>query len=109
MIQYGPETPLWDIIARQRHFSSTRFGYSQDISGIIEHIREELVEIEDAPDDLEERVDNFILAMELLWKSGRRLGDILAMISYKQTKNENREWPSKDEIVSGKPIKHIKR
>jgi hypothetical protein len=105
---YGFTTPLSTILFRQKEFSQTRFGDGADMYGITAHIRQELIEIENAPDDLEERVDLFILSMELLWKSGRSMIDILSVIDYKQTKNESRKWPNKSDIHPGEPINHIK-
>lgn len=49
-------------IHRQREFSRRTFGPGDRHKGIIDHIRKELVEIEQAPGDIKEWIDVIILA-----------------------------------------------
>lgn len=80
-------------LQRQKEFSEATFGPGHRTAGVIDHIREELTEIERAPLDLEEWVDVILLAFDGAWRTGASPQDICNMIEFKQSKNEGRSWP----------------
>lgn len=76
--------------------------------GITNHIRKELQEIEDCPDDLEEWVDVIILGLNEAWRAGYSFDEIITMIEIKQAKNEARQWPDYRNYKQDEEIEHIK-
>lgn len=99
---------LLDIIISQRNFSRKTFGPGYRTRGIVAHIRKELNEILEAPDDLEEWIDIIILGLDGAWRTGATPADILVTLQRKQEKNERRKWPDWRTIGQDKPIEHIK-
>jgi len=89
-------------------FSEKTFGTGTRSEGLIDHIKKELKEIEDAPHDLEEWIDVVMLALDGAWRSGHSPEDIANMLEFKQTKNENRKWPDWRTVDVNKAIGHIK-
>ena len=86
--------PCIDVehIERQITFSRNTFGPGERRAGVIDHIRKELVEIED-DGVLSEWVDVIILALDGAWRSGATPHQIIAAVKAKQVKNEARDWP----------------
>lgn len=95
-------------IDRQRKFSYKTYGPGNHTEGVIDHIRKELIEIEEAPEDLEEWVDVIILGIDGAWRAGFGPQEIIDAIVAKQLKNENREWPDWRTVPVGKAIEHIR-
>jgi hypothetical protein len=95
-------------LERQREFSERTFGPGRRTAGITDHIKKELVEIHEAPDDLEEWIDVVMLALDGAWRCGYTSQQIAGKLSEKLTKNENREWPDWRCAVQGKAIEHIR-
>ena len=95
-------------LQRQRDFSERTFGPGSRTSGVCDHIRKELEEIEAAPQDLEEWIDVVILALDGAWRTGATPEQIVAQLVAKQTKNEGRRWPDWREAEQDKAITHIK-
>jgi len=98
-----------DIIThlqRQREWSERTFGPGPRAKGVVDHIRKELLEIEDDPTDLKEWVDVVILALDGAWRSGATPAQIVAAIEAKQTKNEGRTWPDWRTADPNKAIEH---
>lgn len=93
---------------RQRNWSEQIFGPGSRAQGVIDHIRKELIEIEDDPTDLREWIDVVILALDGAWRSGASPTDIIEALSAKQLKNERRQWPDWRTADPDKAIKHIK-
>ena len=93
---------------RQRAFSMRVFGPGERAAGIVDHIRKELHEIEEAPDDLEEWVDVVILALDGAWRAGYSPIEIAKKIEAKQAKNEGRTWPDWRTAEPGKAIEHVR-
>ena len=60
---------------------------------MIEHIREELEEVQANPFDLYEWVDVLILAFDGAWRAGHEPAEVIAAIKAKQERNEKRVWP----------------
>lgn len=84
---------LIDHIRRQREWSLRTFGPEPRPAGIIDHIRKELIEIEQSPNDVMEWVDVVILAIDGAWRAGFRPETIAGAIVAKQARNEQRKWP----------------
>jgi hypothetical protein len=99
---------LIEHIKRQRDFSYKTFGPDYHSDRIINHIKKELKEIEDSPYDLEEWIDVILLALDGAWRTGAEPEVIASMLSLKQEKNENRNWPDWKTLGSDTPIEHIK-
>lgn len=101
----------FDLIAhleRQRSFSILTFGPGMRTGGVCDHIRKELAEIEQQPNDLEEWVDVILLALDGAWRSGHQPEEICRAIAMKQTKNEMRNWPDWRTQSADKAIEHTK-
>lgn len=101
----------FDLIAhlyRQRAFSKGTFGPGTRTQGVIDHIRKELDEIEDQPQDLLEWVDVILLAMDGAWRAGHSPEEIANAINFKQDKNEGRDWPDWRTAPKGKAIEHVR-
>lgn len=81
-------------LAHQREWSERTFGPGPRTLGLIDHIRKELVEIEDDPFDLGEWVDVIILAFDGAWRAGWEPQQIIDAIKAKQAKNEARNTES---------------
>lgn len=96
-------------LERQREFSERTFGPGSREEGVIDHIRKELTEIEDAgsqQDKLAEWVDVVILAFDGAWRCGAEPQEILDAILAKQARNEQRVWPDWRTAPAGKAIEH---
>lgn len=102
-------SPQRDLVAhmhRQIAFSTRAFGPGERHEGVVDHIRKELREIEEAPHDLEEWIDVVLLALDGAWRSGHTAEQVAAMLDAKMTKNENREWPDWRTADRTKAIEH---
>lgn len=93
-------------LQRQREWSERTFGPGPRAAGVVDHIRKELSEIEADPADLAEWVDVVILALDGAWRAGFSPDEIIAQITAKQTKNENRVWPDWRTMPLDKAIEH---
>ncbi|MDR3503083.1 MAG: DUF550 domain-containing protein [Legionella sp.] len=102
------EFDLVKHLHRQKEFSAHTYGPGQRTSGVLDHIRRELKEIEESPTDLEEWVDLILLALDGAWRAGYSPSEIASKINYKQTKNENRKWPDWRTADPNKAIEHVK-
>lgn len=101
--------PRFDLVihlARQIAFSSNTFGPGARTSGVCDHIRKELLEVEESGGSLEEWVDVVILALDGAWRSGATPQQIADAIESKQTKNEGRKWPDWRTADPTKAIEH---
>lgn len=108
-------------LLRQMAFSHATFGPGERTQGVIDHIRKELVEVEDSEGSAEEWVDIVILALDGLTRrlayigaDGRRSNPervvemACRMIIGKQSRNEARDWPDWRTVDSGKAIEHVR-
>ena len=109
------------FLVRQMRFGHATFGPGNRREGVIDHIRKELVEVEEGDGDLKEWADVSILALdgltrqimfgdgdkELMTKERAALIAIDVM-SRKMTKNEKRIWPDWRYAEPGKAIEHMK-
>ena len=78
----------------QKSWSEIQFGKGRRTIGICNHIRHELIEIENDPDNLEEWIDVLLLAFDAIWRLGVSPKDVVETLLKKQHKNINREWGS---------------
>lgn len=104
--------PVYDLIAhlrRQRVFSLDKFGPGTRVRGVIDHIKEELEEIEEHPGDVVEWIDVALLAFDGAWRAGFEPEEIAAAFEAKLTKNENRTWPDWRTADLDRAIKHVRR
>lgn len=103
--------PSYDLtfiqqIRRQSQWSLRTFGPGARTSGIVDHIRKELVEVEQSGGDLSEWIDVLILALDGCWRTGSSAEDIGDAITVKFRKNELREWPDWRQQPADKAIEH---
>lgn len=106
-----PKTKTFDLVRhlhRQRVFSLTTFGYGKRTAGIIDHIRRELIEIEQNPDDKTEWADLALLTFDGAWRHGIEPEDFAKAIDAKQTVNEGRTWPDWRTADPDKAIEHVR-
>lgn len=96
-------------LLRQAEFSRNTFGPGRRTQGVSDHIRKELAEIAEAPDDLEEWIDVVILALDGAWRTGASPEQIIATLKAKQAKNEARTWPDWRTADPNKAIEHQKK
>lgn len=95
-------------LVRQRAFSEHTFGPGIRTQGVADHIRKELIEIEGAPDDLDEWVDVILLALDGAWRAGYSPEEICLGIQRKQLRNEARTWPDWRTQDPNKAIEHVR-
>lgn len=93
-------------LRRQIEFSERTFGPGSRVSGVCDHIRKELIEVEAEGGPLSEWVDVIILAFDGAWRSGASPEEIVTAIVAKQIKNEGRKWPDWRTATPGKAIEH---
>lgn len=94
-------------LARQRQFSEKTFGPGPRAKGVVDHIRRELVEIEEDPSDVFEWVNVLILAFDGALRQGHEPQDILDTLLVKQSMNELRDWPDWREFSEDEAIEHV--
>ena len=94
-------------IQRQREWSAKTYGPGPRPSGIIDHIRKKLVEIEQSPADVSEWIDVIILAIDGATRAGHSPQKIVNALVSKQIKNEARVWPDWRTVDRSKAICHI--
>ncbi|MFU7556609.1 dATP/dGTP pyrophosphohydrolase domain-containing protein, partial [Pseudomonas paraeruginosa] len=93
-------------LERQRRLSERTFGPGSRAAGVIDHIRKELRELEEAPGDLAEWIDVVVLALDGAWRTGATPAQIIDALLAKQAKNEARSWPDWRTVPSDKAIEH---
>lgn len=115
-------------LTRQIAWSRATFGPGTRQAGVIDHIRKELVEVEEAKshkDIVKEWTDVAILALDGLWRAiGYPVGytsdrisvlptpaiarDAVGSILAKHDKNELRNWPDWRTAPADKAIEHVR-
>jgi len=96
---------LW-YLKRQHVFSRNTFGPGPRTAGIIDHIRKELIEIEQSPLDLSEWVDVITLAFDGASRAGHSGDDICLQLFGTLSRNESRTWPDWRTSDPNKAIEH---
>lgn len=99
---------LVEHLQRQRAFSESTFGPGQRLQGVLDHIRKELVEVEESGGSLAEWVDVILLAFDGAWRADNTPERIAEAIAAKQAKNESRTWPDWRTAEPGKAIEHVR-
>lgn len=102
------ERDLVAMLHAQREWSSETFAPGDRTEGVLAHIRQELIEVEDAPDDVTEWIDVVILAFEGAWRAGHEPEEIVAALRAKYAKNRARTWPDWRTAEPGTPINHVR-
>lgn len=92
---------------RQRDWSFQTFGPPRGSAGVIDHIKKEIIEVEETPEDLYEWIDIVILAFDGAFRMGFTSEEIIDALSHKQQINEHRKWPDWKTATPGKAIEHI--
>ena len=106
-------------LIRQMAFSHATFGPGERTNGVVDHIRKELKEVQDANGEAAEWVDVVILALDgltrrLAYCNGarqepREVAEIACrMIDGKQSRNEARDWPDWRTQSKDKAIEHVR-
>jgi hypothetical protein len=103
-----PEAITADDIATQREFSTRTFGPGPRTAGVLDHIRKELVEIEDTPYELGEWIDVLILAFDGAWRSGHEPDVVIMAYHQKMAINMERDWPDWRNADCTKAIEHVR-
>lgn len=93
-------------LRRQAAFSERTFGPGKRVDGVCDHIRKELVEVQQSGGSLAEWVDVIILGLDGAWRSGATPEQIVTAIEAKQSKNECRRWPDWRTADASKAIEH---
>ncbi len=96
-------TPYYE---RQIEWSRRTFGPEKRTFGVLDHIRKELGEIAQKPDDLTEWADVIILAMDGFWRHGGTVESLMEILLAKQKKNFARQWPDWRTMSADKAIEH---
>lgn len=102
-------------------FSEKTFGPGDRTAGTLDHIRKELVEVDEAEpgaERAEEAIDVIILGIDLAWRTlaGRfphtekhiLAADIEQELIKKLAKNRSRTWPDWRMAEPGKAIEHVR-
>jgi hypothetical protein len=95
-------------LERQREWSRATFGPGDRRKGVLDHIRKELVEIEEAGECTDEWFDVVILALDGAWRDGYEPAEIIAAVKAKQAKNERRTWPDWRTADPDRAIEHVR-
>lgn len=103
---FAPVDPLMAYLERQWEWSMSTFGPGLRTTGILNHIRKELGEVEKEPFDLMEWIDIVILALDGYWRHGGSALRLLTLLQHKQDKNFGRNWPDWRERSEDQAIEH---
>ncbi len=94
---------LHQIAATQEDWSKENFGpaTARGPQGPSAHLKKEANELADDPYNLEEAADCFILLMDINWRAGRTIEQLLYAVQRKQKVNRNRKWqkPGQDGAI----------
>jgi hypothetical protein len=93
-------------LTRQREFSVRTFGPVERPAGLIDHIRKELVEIEQDPRDLKEWIDVVTLAFDGALGAGYTEWQICEQLEATLRRNIARKWPDWRTMDPNKAIEH---
>lgn len=102
---------MHDLVARlrrQRSWSRETFGPRQTTTGVLNHVRKELAEIEADPSDPTEWMDGVILLFDGAMRAGHDPWTLVRVWMDKLDANERREWPDWRTQDPDQPIEHIK-
>lgn len=105
-------------IVRQIAWSGANFGPGPRTAGVCDHIRKELIEVEQSGGSPAEWTDVAILGMDGLWRAVRERNPtldnddiaelVVQCILTKQNRNERRVWPDWRTAPQDKAIEHVR-
>jgi hypothetical protein len=97
-------------LREQQAFSHATFGPPsfKDHRGPIDHLRKELVEVEEAPGDPMEWADILLLAFDGAMRAGHSPEQIAQAITYRLEINKRRSWPDWRGTDHAKAIEHVR-
>lgn len=107
-------------LLRQMAWSHATFGPTERRAAVIDHLRKELVEVEEAGGEASEWLDVVMLALDgltrrLAYCNGDRADPVqvaetaCTMIVNRQSRNEARVWPDWRTAPADKAIEHVRR
>lgn len=95
-------------LERQLEWSTRTFGPGARSEGVIQHILKELREIAEDPSDLDEWVDVIILSLDGAMRAGHSPQEVIERVKWKQSVNENRQWPDWRQFTESVAIEHVR-
>lgn len=95
-------------LRRQIEFSLRTFGPGERTAAVCDHIRKELVEVQESGGSMAEWTDVIILALDGALRTGATPEQIIEAVVAKQTKNEGRRWPDWRTADPNKAIEHVR-
>jgi hypothetical protein len=99
---------LINYLRRQKRFSLRTFGPGKRTKGVTNHIRKELIEIEENPHDLKEWIDAVTLALDGAWRAGYSPEEIVSQLEATLERNEKRKWPPWKDVPQDEAIEHVR-
>jgi hypothetical protein len=90
----------------QIEFSRRAFGPGPRLDGVLEHMRREMIEVRETPQDPLEWADLIILAIDGAWRQGITPGELATALVVKQATNRSRRWPNWRTASPNEPIEH---
>jgi dATP/dGTP diphosphohydrolase len=97
-----------EFIDLKWEWSKETFGPGRRTAGISDHIRRELKEIAEDPEELDEWVDIILLAIDGACRAGHKGEKIVAGILSKHMKNVGRDWPDWRTMSEDEAIEHVR-
>lgn len=112
---------LVEFIEKQVIFSRKAFGPDERTKGIIDHIKKELIEVEESDGSINEWVDVALLAIDGMQRAASKLNkdrgiestpalvamDVADCLNGKLQTNMGRDWPDWKKIGPDKAIEHM--
>jgi dATP/dGTP diphosphohydrolase len=85
---------LEKFITARNAFSSKTFGTPEvrDCMGPLHHLKKEIVELIENPDDESEWADCLLLLLDAAWRKGHTLQDLFDFAEAKLKVNKKRKW-----------------
>ncbi len=93
------------FMSRQKDWSSKNFGSAIRTKMTTDHIRKELIEIEDNPTDLVEWIDVIILGLDGYWRAGGDPLELMDRLEAKQRINLTRTYIDHGE---NRAVEHVR-
>jgi len=100
-----------DYLRRHLEWGHAMFGTPADGRGPLgplDHLKKEIKEIEESPNDLEEWIDAIILSIDGFLRAGGKITMVLPLLFAKQAKNGLRDWPDWRKADPNKAIEHVR-
>ncbi|PPD36760.1 MAG: hypothetical protein CTY18_02960 [Methylomonas sp.] len=99
---------LESYLRQQTEFSERTFGPGRRTASVLDHLREELFEVEQNPDDIEEWIDVVMLALDGAWRHGYTPDQVCHALAAKLAKNKARTWPDWRTQPPDRAIEHVR-